>query len=181
MASWIRVRPPHLIVALLVLLPTLAGCGAAAVPPEKEGLVRVTVSDDAGEDHVFYLEPALDNDTRVLGLSHRTEIAEDGGMIFVFPSARVQAFVMRHCPIPIDIVYLDRSGRVVAEHAMLPEEPQGEGESDRDYELRLKRYPSRFSVPVVLEFAGGTNQRLGIEEGDVIQIDGFEELRKRAR
>ncbi|MEM8757898.1 MAG: DUF192 domain-containing protein, partial [Planctomycetota bacterium] len=163
----------------VVTAMTLSAC-TPAVPPGKEGLVRVTVTDNEGEDHVFFLEPALDDETRVLGLSHRTEIDPDGGMIFVFPRSAERSFVMRHCLIPIDIVYVDRTGRVVAEHAMLPEEPQGEDESDFDYENRLKRYSSRFSVPLVLEFDGGTNERLGIDEGDVIQIDDLDGLRARA-
>jgi hypothetical protein len=168
-----------LIAGVLGLAGVIGGCGESSTPADG-GLVRVDVTDNAGAKHTFFLEPALDNDTRVLGLSHRTQIAPDGGMIFVFTAAREQNFVMRHCLVPIDIVYVDSAGRVVAEHAMVPEEAQREGESDTDYELRLKRYSSRFSVPYVLEFAGGTNERLGIEAGDEIKIFGLEALRSRA-
>jgi hypothetical protein len=165
---------------LIAAAPIIHGCGESDTAANG-GLVRVDVTDDAGARHTFFLEPALDNDTRVLGLSHREQIAPDGGMIFVFSSPRVQEFVMRHCPIPIDIVYLDAAGRVTAAHAMTPEDPQREGESDADYNQRLKRYSSRYSVPVVLEFAAGTNQRLGIAEGDAVKIHGLETLRTQAK
>lgn len=166
--------------ALITATPLLHGCGGDDTAAAG-GLVRVDVTDDAGARHTFFLEPAIDNETRVLGLSHREQIAPDGGMIFVFTAPRVQQFVMRHCPIPIDIVYVDAAGRVTAAHAMTPEDPQREGEADRDYETRLKRYSSRYSVPIVLEFAGGTNHRLGIGEGDAITIHGLERLRAQAK
>ncbi|MEL6795456.1 MAG: DUF192 domain-containing protein [Planctomycetota bacterium] len=166
--------------AMIVLAIALPAC-TGATPAAEADAVRVTVTDDDGTTHRFNLEPALDDATRVLGLSHRTEIAPDGGMAFFFTTARQQNFVMRHCPIPIDIVYVDGSGRVVSHHAMVPEEPQGENESEAAYNRRLRRYPSRFAVPIVLEFAGGTIERLGIDEGDVIEIDDLKGWRARAR
>ena len=169
-----------LFAAWLGMTASLVGCGSAG-PPANPDLVRVKVTDNEGTTHTFDLEPALDDETRVQGLSDRTEIAIDGGMAFFFTRARQQSFVMRRCPIPIDIVYLDSAGRVVSHHAMLPEEPQGENESDAAYNRRLKRYPSRFAVPIVLEFQGGTIERLGIEEGDVIEIQNLKDWRGRAR
>lgn len=164
-------------VVMLVLLP---GCDTGGAAPAAN-MVRVEVTDDAGETHTFWLEPALDDDSRVQGLSDRTEIAEDGGMAFFFTTARQQAFVMRRCPIPIDIVYVDGSGRVVSHWAMVPEEAQRENESDAAYNRRLRRYPSRFAVPIVLEFQGGTIERLGIEEGELIEIKDLKDWRARAR
>ncbi|MEL6498542.1 MAG: DUF192 domain-containing protein [Planctomycetota bacterium] len=168
------------LLALLCVVSPLIGCDSASSAGDAE-LVRVSVTDDTGTKHRFSLEPALDDATRVLGLSHRDEIAADGGMAFFFTTARQQNFVMRHCPIPIDIVYVDGSGRVVSHHAMVPEKPQGENESEAAYNRRLRRYPSRFAVPIVLEFQGGTIERLGIEEGDVIDIDDLKGWRSRAR
>lgn len=172
------------LIAVLMLL--VAGCGVvpacgnigSSAPP---GLVQVEVTDDQGGTHLFALEPALDDATRVQGLSDRTEIAPDGGMAFFFTRARQQSFVMRRCPIPIDIVYVDATGRVVSRHAMVPEEPQGENESDAAYERRLRRYPSRFAVPIVLEFQAGTIERLGIDEGDMIEIRDLDEWRAKAQ
>lgn len=119
----------------------------------------------------FFLELAIDNASRVQGLSHRTHIEPDGGMLFAFPRADNRQFVMRHCVIPIDILFLDANGIVVAMHAMVPEEPQGQNEPDATYEARLKKYPSQFSSQFAIELAGGTLETLQVEEGTKIPLD----------
>lgn len=128
----------------------------------------------------FHLELALDDQTRFRGLSERTHIERDGGMLFVFPRPAVQQFVMRDCPIPIDIVYLDGAGRVVAMHEMTPEEPRRPGESDAAYEQRLKRYSSGYAAQFVIEIAGGTLPGLRLSEGDRVELD-TNGLKRRAR
>lgn len=168
------------LVILLTFTLLASGCADSGAGPDSD-LVQVVVTDTAGTKHRFNLEPALNDTTRIQGLSNRTEIAADGGMAFFFTRAAVQNFVMRDCPIPIDIVYVDRTGRVVAHHAMVPEDPQRADESDAAYNRRLRRYSSRFGVPIVLEFDGGTIERLGIAEGDVIEIKQLEAWRKRAQ
>lgn len=160
---------------------SLEGCSNGAGTGAANGLVRVDIPNAEGKKQSFFLEPALDNETRFKGLSDRTHIDDDGGMIFVFTNAAVRKFVMRDCPIPIDIVYVDNGGRVIAAHAMVPEEPQGESESDRDYEERLKRYSSRYACDVVIELQGGMIERLGLEEGEVVDIHGIKDLKARAK
>jgi uncharacterized membrane protein (UPF0127 family) len=127
----------------------------------------------------FHLEIAADDVTRFRGLSGRTEIAPDGGMLFIFPRPSRLEFVMRDCPVPIDIIFLDGSGRVVATHAMLPEPPRGDGERLNDprtgtneaYERRLKKYPSRFDAQFVIELKGGTLETLKLKSADKIDLD----------
>lgn len=172
-----------LIAGLLALLPLalLPGCSDSGATAAAGGLVRVDIPNKEGAMQSFFLEPALDNDTRFKGLSGRTTIDEDGGMIFVFTSADVRKFVMRDCPIVIDIVYVDSGGRVIAAHAMHPEEPKSEGESKSDYEERLKRYSSRYACDVVIELQGGMIERLGLEEGEVVKIHGLKDLKARAK
>ena len=148
--------------------------GAALAP---SGLPTTTVT-VKGER--FTMELALDDASRIKGLSGRTEIDPKGGMLFVFPTAQRREFVMRDCPIPIDIAFLDPSGRVVAVHAMVPEEPKRENESDMEYELRLKRYSSRFPAQFAVETAGGRLTALGVREGDVVRFD-VEGLKRRAQ
>ncbi len=140
----------------------------------------------------FKLDLALDAATRMKGLGQRDSIADDGGMMFVFPDdqVRVQGFLMRDCSFPIDILYLDGSGRVLTRHTMQPEPPRGAGEgkpgvennTDAEnikYESRLPQYSSRFPAQFVLEFKGGTLEPLKLREGTKIEFDR-EELKKRA-
>jgi len=157
----------------------VAGC-AVVTGCDQSGVSNDTAKVGIG-GKTFFLEVANTDATRFRGLSERTTIAADGGLIFVFPTGRaaVQGFVMRDCPIPIDIIYLDATGRVLAMHAMLPEPPRdpakGEGTpadtSNRAYDARLKQYSSRFPAQFAIELAGGTIKTLSIKEGDKIELD----------
>lgn len=128
----------------------------------------------------FVMELALDDASRIKGLSGRAEIDPKGGMLFVFPTSQRREFVMRDCPVPIDIAFLDPSGRVVAVHAMVPEEPKRENETDFEYENRLKRYSSRFPAQFAVETAGGRLTALGLREGELVVFD-VEGLKRRAQ
>jgi uncharacterized membrane protein (UPF0127 family) len=139
---------------------------------------------------VFYLELADTPAKRFRGLSERTQIAPDGGMLFTFPDDQVvvQGFVMRDCPIPIDIIYLDPQGRVLTWYAMTPEPPRdpakGEGTpadpNNIPYNLRLKQYSSRFPSQFVLELRGGTLEGLALKEGLKLNLD-VDRLKRGAR
>jgi uncharacterized membrane protein (UPF0127 family) len=105
------------------------------------------------------------------GLGGRTHIDPHGGMLFVFPSPRATAFVMRDCPIPIDVAFLDASGRVIALHEMAPEPPRRPDESAVAYESRLKQYPSGLPALFAIETAGGRMRQLGLRGGDKVEFD----------
>jgi hypothetical protein len=127
----------------------------------------------------FHLELANTGPTRMRGLSERDFIEQDGGMLFVFPDnqVRVQSFVMRDCPIDIDIIYLDSGGRILAMHEMKAEAPRGPSEGvpgstdNMAYEQRLKRYPSKFPAQFAIELRGGTIKTLDIKEGDQLSLN----------
>jgi uncharacterized membrane protein (UPF0127 family) len=119
----------------------------------------------------FRLELALEPETRQLGLSGRPRIAPNEGMLFVFPAPRPLAMVMRDCPVPIDVAFLDAGGIVLAVHEMRPEPPRAPGESRLAYEARLPQYPSAGPAQLAIEVAGGRLRQLGIEPGDRIALD----------
>jgi uncharacterized membrane protein (UPF0127 family) len=165
--------------ALLCLLP-MAACddkASASVEP-------VTIN-----GRTFFLEVAADEAVRMKGLGQRTSIDADGGMIFVFDRKAVRSFVMRDCPIPIDIIYLDASGRVLAWHQMKAEKPRGadgqdEGQvgefTNKLYEARLPQYSSKFPATFAVELRGGTIPSLNLQEGQQLKFDA-EKLKKRAK
>ncbi len=120
----------------------------------------------------FNLELALNDETRLQGLSDRPEIAADGGMLFAFPEEDIRAFVMRRCLVPIDIAYLNAQGEVVYMYAM-------QVESDPDTpEYRLKQYNSNYPAQFAIEVRDGTLRRLGLRQGDRIDLP-LEELKGR--
>lgn len=159
---------------LLVAFTTLAlaGCDDKA----SADTAKVTIG-----NKVFTLELAITTDRRFRGLSERTFIEPDGGMLFVFPQSQVavHGFVMRDCPIGIDIIYLDGSGRILATHEMKAEPPRdpaaGEGTPadamNARYNGRLKQYSSRFPSQFVIELAAGSLAKLKLQEGQLIELD----------
>ncbi len=130
----------------------------------------------------FTLETALTEPERQLGLGGRAEIPADGGMVFAFPASqkKVQQFYMAGCLVDIDIAYVDDTGRVVRMYTMPKEPPRREDESEWDYYDRLPRYSSGVPVRYAVEVKAGTLRRLGVVEGDRIEMD-WEWLKENAR
>lgn len=126
------------------------------------------------------MEISDDDPERILGLSGRTTLGRNEGMLFVYPRPKVLGYWMKDCLIDLEIVYLRRDGRIASMHRMRKEPPQGAGESSDRYEQRLPRYPSGQVVQFALEFAPGTIDRLGLERGMTIDLPR-ERLAKQAR
>ncbi len=148
-----------------------AACGDSDVPRSDVG-VRVPTRarvEMAGER--FSLELALDPATRHQGLSGRSEIPSDGGMLFVFPSSHSLMMVMRDCPVPIDVAFLDESGAVLAVHAMGVEPPRRPGERPYAYDARLPTYGSGVPARFAIETAGGRLSEIGLRPGDRVVLD----------
>ena len=170
-------RPARVWIALLwaaAVACTEPEPAAAPAPPAPE-----TAWVEIGSG-LFELELALDPATRHLGLGRRLSVAEDGGMLFVFPDSRALHFVMRDCPIPLDVAFLDASGRIVAIHEMRPEPPRAPGESRRAYERRLPAYSSGGPARFAVETAGGRLREVGARVGERVVFDA-EGLARRAR
>ena len=176
--TWIVAAVPF----VLCGCATMSGCDDAAAA--KTAKVKIS-----GQS--FYLETALEDAKRFRGLSERTNIEPNGGMIFVFRETRSPAyggFVMRDCPIGIDILYLDKSGRVVTTYAMVPEAKRdpakGEGTpadaNNPAYNSRLKQYTSRYPYNFVIELKEGSLEKLKVKEGDQIEFDR-DDLLKQAK
>ena len=66
------------------------------------------------------VEFAATFEQRQLGLMHRTEMAEDAGMLFIFPNDVRTGFWMRNTNIPLDIAYIGADGRVQEIRAAKP-------------------------------------------------------------
>lgn len=174
-------------------------------PAKPKPLVEYATAKIAGKE--FKLELALSNEKRFRGLSGRTEIPADGGMLFVFPDTGVgiQNFVMRDCPVAIDILYLDSAARVTAFYKMKAETPRTDAEKANNppldragkphpeapqwmwtndtYENRLKKYSSKFASQYVIELKGDTLDTLKIKEGDKVELVGttWDALKKQAQ
>ena len=96
---------------------------------------------------------------RYLGLSGRSDICPDCGMLFSFPKKEKQSFVMRNMNFPLDIIFIAEGKIIKIYHNLSPE-----GSSPQNI------YDSEVPVDYVIELLGSRAKALKIEEGDVIKL-----------
>ncbi|MCI0437410.1 MAG: DUF192 domain-containing protein, partial [Gemmatimonadetes bacterium] len=97
--------------------------------------------------------------TRERGMMYRTALAEDHGMLFVFPDEVVRSFWMKNTLIPLDMLFIARDGRIVgiaADAVPLSMASRSVGQ------------PSLY----VLEVNGGWAARHGVRAGDRVEFRG---------
>jgi uncharacterized membrane protein (UPF0127 family) len=141
-------------VAVMAML-AVSGCDAGGPWVEVEG-------------QRFSVEIADDDATRAQGLMFRDEMADDHGMLFIFPDQRMRSFWMKNTRIPLDIIYIDRDFEVVSISADTP--------PCRSRNRRCPSYPSEGPAQYVLEINGGLAAEYGIEPGDRIQVGNIAAL-----
>ena len=54
------------------------------------------------------------------GMMFRTNMAENAGMLFVFPEPYRASFWMKNCPLPLSAAYIDQEGVILEIHDLLP-------------------------------------------------------------
>ena len=120
----------------------------------------------AQEPHVvlkgerFNVELATSQEEQALGLMFREELAEDTGMLFIFPAEGMRSFWMRNTRIPLDIFYFDADLKLVSV-----------SENARPCKTRsCPSYPSKGPARYVLELNAGKAAELGVEPGDVLEL-----------
>jgi len=153
---------------LLAVLPSMGGPAprSTAVDPTVENWDgpmpdrgAMLVRDAFGGAHRLTVEIADTSQLRTRGLMWRTELADDSGMLFIFPAEVVQSFWMRNTRIPLDMVFIDRKFRVVG--VVQWAEPQ-------TLTARTVGKPSLY----VLEVPGGWASRNGVRAGSMVELEG---------
>jgi hypothetical protein len=87
------------------------------------------------------------------GLMFRQELAPDSGMLFDFKQPTLATMWMRNTLIPLDMLFVDTTGRIVNIHERAV--PQSDA-----------IISAAAPVRAVIELNGGTAARLGIKAGD---------------
>lgn len=93
------------------------------------------------------------------GLSGRSSLAQDHGMLFVFNTEAAMGFWMKNMQFPIDIIWI-KTDTVIAIHQSVPAPAENVVEKD------LPQYFPPEPVTHVLEVPAGWSKTNGIEVGD---------------
>jgi uncharacterized membrane protein (UPF0127 family) len=125
--------------------------------------IALTVASSNGT-HAFQVEVAKSAGEQEKGLMFRTDIPDNGGMLFwPYPAGggapKEASFWMKNTPSPLDIIFIRANGTI----ARIAENTIPESETHIE---------SGEPVGAVLELRGGRSSELGIAEGDKVTWTG---------
>jgi uncharacterized protein len=124
---------------------------------KQESGVAVTFSNpDSSHSQEFRLETAITPNQRSRGLMFRREMAENRGMLFVYPAETENQFWMKNTPLPLDIVFLDENLNVV-----------GVVENTKPFSTRSVGVNKKSKY--VVELVAGQAKRFGIIAGSQLK------------
>jgi len=108
---------------------------------------------------VFKIEILKNEWELAKGLSGRESLAENKGLLFVFPSSEKHGFWMRGMKFPIDIIWID-NGEVIdiKQNAPIP--------LTQNYETYSPSAPANY----VLEINAGLSEKYGFKVGDKVKM-----------
>lgn len=110
------------------------------------------------------VELADTQEKREIGLSGRTGIGKNEGMLFVFKdNPRATVFWMKGMLIPIDIIWIKDNKVIKVDSGLKPPESNVP-------EVQLSQYPSPGVVEYALEVASGYSEKNNIKVGDSFEL-----------
>ena len=109
---------------------------------------------------VYSLELARTPEEQARGLMYRESLPPRTGMLFLFGDSAVHGFWMKNTMIPLDMIWLDRSGRVLFISADTPPCKADPCPS----------YGPEAPASSVLEIAGGMAKREHVTVGSVLRV-----------
>ena len=142
---------------LLAVLLALACCGTKPTTLEDFSTQPITLP--GGQ--VLKVETMIDNVGLMRGLMFRTSLAPDRGMLFVYPKPDHYQAWMYQTLIPLDIIWMDSTHRIVAlnEYAQ-PCKTQAS---------KCPKYGGKQISAFALEIGAGMARRFGLQLGQIIQ------------
>jgi uncharacterized membrane protein (UPF0127 family) len=110
-------------------------------------------------NNVLYVDVAITNEEKELGLGNREYMESDHGMLFVYDHSEQYRYWMKNMRFPIDIIWI-KDTTIVDITKNIPTETTSQ----------LKTYTPVVPINKVLEVNAGTCDQLGIRIGDTIRI-----------
>lgn len=112
------------------------------------------------KDNCFDVELAITSEQKRKGLMHREELKEDKGMLFINSEEYICGFWMKNVKFPLDIIWIDKDKKVVFISKNTPsclKDPCPSVKPDK-------------KAKYVLEIKGGISEKIGLDEGDQLDI-----------
>ena len=134
--------------------------GALSPSTDDHGLVSVHIG-----DLVFRAATAITPTDRTLGLSGRSSMPRDSGMLFVFETEGQFEFWMKDMEFPLDLIWIDSDCYITDITINAPPADNDSDVSD------IISYGPRSQAQYVLEINGGLVETLGIQEGEPVAFD----------
>jgi len=150
----------HFGFALLVGL--LTPCHAQETAELLAGFSRseLTIATPDARLHRFKVWMAVSNAQRERGLMFVKSLAENEGMLFIYPAPQVISMWMKNTYIPLDMLFIRADGKVA--RVVANTTPHS-----------LDTIESKEPVLAVLELKGGTAAKLGIKAGVTVRHSVF--------
>lgn len=126
------------------------------------GIVTIDI-----KNHQFDLEIAKSLSEKSRGLSSRTSLCGNCGMIFVYSNESYYPFWMKDTLIPLDMIWLDKNGRIVTIHTAHPQLDTPP--------TQLKAYRNSDPAQFIIELNAGKSEEIGLNVGDTILLPSFDE------
>lgn len=113
-------------------------------------------------EHTFLVSVAKTSEEQQKGLSERSSLPQDQGMLFVFNEPADQTFWMKGMKIPIDIIFINNDKIV----AITKNAPPVKAETDN-----LPLYSAQQPVDKVLEINAGLSDKYKFKIGDKVSVN----------
>ena len=146
----------YLILVLLVL--TLMLAAISHFSNRDKNITQVVL-----KGRTFQIEIADEPTKWQQGLSFKTHLADDEGMLFIYPEKNQPEFWMKDMNFAIDLLWIDNQTIVGWEKDMQV--------SDSDQSAGLIKYQAPQSIDKALEIPAGSIKQLGIEIGDQVEFN----------
>jgi uncharacterized membrane protein (UPF0127 family) len=129
-------------------------------PSAQSGLEKLEIVTSSGR-HEFSVEVMRSESQRERGLMFRRFLPQDRGMLFDFAAERPVMMWMKNTYLPLDMIFISPSGKVV-------------GIAANTVPLSEKIIPSGAPAYGVLEVNAGTAARIGLQIGDIVRHPIFD-------
>ena len=116
----------------------------------------------------FNVEIAKTPAEQAYGLMDRKTLAKNAGMLFVYENASELSFWMKNTLIPLDIIFIDASKKIVGIQTMTP-----------CHEIACPIYNSKKPAQYALEINAGLSKQYRLSAGNAIALSNKLSLRSR--